>query len=88
MAKNSFTFSIDGADYSIPKFSDLPMGVLRRSRHATDEMDKVFIIIEEVMGTDSPEIHAIDSMNAVEFAEFLSEWTGGVPVGESSSSES
>lgn len=84
----TFDFTANGKKFSIPVFSELPMGVLRKSRHAADEMDKVFTIIEDVMGTDSPELAAIDSMNATEFASFLADWTGGVPVGESSSSAS
>lgn len=88
MANKTFDFTADGKKFSIPAFSELPMGVLRKSRHATDEMDKVFTIVEDVMGENSPELKAIDSMSATEFADFLKDWTGGAPVGESSSSES
>jgi hypothetical protein len=88
MTDSTFTFFIDDVEYIIPAFTNIPMGVLRKSRHATDEMDRVFSIVEAVMGSDSPELAAIDKMSATEFADFLAEWTGGAPVGESSSSES
>lgn len=88
MTDKTFEFTVNGDKFSIPAFADLPMGVLRKSRHATDEMDKVFTIVEDIMGTDSAELAAIDSMNATEFASFLAEWTGGAPVGESSGSGS
>lgn len=88
MSNKTFDFTADGKKFTIPAFSELPMGVLRKSRNASDEMDKVFTIIEDVMGADSLELKAIDAMNATEFASFLADWTGGVPVGESSRSAS
>lgn len=88
MATEKFHFTVDGVDYTIPKFSDIPMGAIRKARKATDEADQVFGIIETVMGEDSPELAAIDTMTGSQFSEFLTEWTQGAPVGESSSSES
>lgn len=81
-------FTVDGKDFSIPKFSDIPVGVLRKSRKASDEMDTVFTIIELTMGEGSPALDAIDSMNSEDFQAFLAGWTQGAPVGESSSSAS
>lgn len=81
-------FTVDGKKYSVPKFADIPVGVLRKSRKAKDEMDTVFTIIELTMGEGSDALDAIDSMNSEDFQTFLAGWTQGAPVGESSSSES
>jgi hypothetical protein len=85
MAKK-FTFKQDGKTYSIPAFSDLPMGVVRKARKATDEADTAFTIIESVMGEDSPELNAVDSMNAEQFQAFITGWTQGAGAGEALSS--
>lgn len=83
----TYTFTHDGKTYSIPSFASLPMGVLRKSRKAKDESDQAFMIIETVMGEDSPELAAVDSMDATAFGEWLQGWTQGATVGESSGSE-
>ncbi len=88
MSLEKFHFTANGVEFSIPKFKDLPMGVVRKARKGVDETDKVFTIIESVMGEDSPELDALDSMGANEFNDFLTAWTGGAQVGESVSSES
>ena len=88
MTLEKFHFTANGEDFAIPHFKDLPMGVIRKARKGEDESDKVFTIIETVMGEGSPELDAIDNMSAEEFSAFLEAWTQGAPVGESSSSES
>jgi hypothetical protein len=81
-----FIFEQGGKSYQIPKFSNLPAGALRRARKASDDLDKAFTIIEFVMGDESPEIFAVDSMTVSEFGDFVKAWTGGTSVGESSGS--
>ena len=85
---NIYTFNHDGTSHSIPSFSDLPIGVIRKSRKADDEADKVFIILETLLGEDSEALAAVDSMNASQFNTWLEGWTQGASVGESSGSES
>ena len=87
MAEN-YKFTHAGKTYSIPAFSALPMGALRKARKGKDEADQAFTIIEHIMGEDSPELNALDSMSPTEFGKFLEGWTQGASVGESSSSES
>lgn len=82
------TFEHNGKSYTIPSFSSLPMGAIRKSRKAENEMDGVFRILESALAEDSKELEAIDSMDAETFDAFLKGWTQGAPVGESSSSES
>lgn len=81
-----FTFTQSGKKYTIPRFSDIPTGVLRKARKADDDLDRVFTILEVTLGEDCPELDAIDRMTTAEFGEFLTAWTGGAPVGESSGS--
>jgi hypothetical protein len=87
-ASKTYTFEHNGKKFTIPAMNALPMGVLRKSRKAADEMDRAFMILEELMGENSPELKAVDSMDADAFNEFLTGWTQGAPLGESSSSES
>jgi hypothetical protein len=83
-----YDFTIKGTEYAIPSFKDLPAGALRKARHASDDMDRVFIILEETLGADSDVIRAIDALSLTEFGDWMQGWTQGASVGESSSSES
>ncbi|HLP97654.1 MAG TPA: hypothetical protein VK149_04335 [Sideroxyarcus sp.] len=87
MAKK-YTFTHNGDKFEIPSFSALPVGVIRKARRAKDEADQAFTILETVMGEDSPELAAVDSMTTEEFQAFIKGWTEGASVGESVSSES
>ena len=88
MTAKVYNFEHAGKKYSVPSFTSLPMGAVRASRKATDDADKAFIIIEYVLGEESNELKALDSMTASEFSEWLTGWTQGAPLGESVSSES
>lgn len=78
----TYTFTHNDKSFTIPSFASLPTGVIRKARKGTDEMDKVFLIIETVMGEESPEMAALDAMSSDEFNEFLLGWTQGAGVGE------
>jgi hypothetical protein len=75
-------FKHNSKTYEIPLFADIPMGVLRKSRKAKDELDMTFVIIEEMLGEESATMKVIDSMKAAEFQEFISGWTQGAGLGE------
>lgn len=81
-ASKTFTFTQNGKDFTIPAFSSLPIGVVRKSRRGKDEADTAFLILESLMGEDSKELAAVDSMTQVEFQTFLEGWTQGAGVGE------
>lgn len=83
-----YNFKIKETEYEIPSFKDLPAGALRKARHASDDMDRVFIILEETLGAESDVIQAIDALSLTEFGDWMQGWTQGASVGESSSSES
>jgi hypothetical protein len=78
----TFTFTHEGTEFTIPAFASLPIGVVRKSRKASDDGDRAFIILETVLGEDSPELNAVDSMDADQFNDFLKGWTQGASVGE------
>lgn len=82
----TFTFTHAGKEYSIPAMAALPIGVLRKARKGADRMDQTFIILETVMGEDSEELSAIDTMTAEQFNAWFEAWSQGAPVGESSDS--
>jgi hypothetical protein len=82
MSTAKHTFTHNGKDYTIPAFTALPIGVVRKSRRGKDEADTAFLILEAVMGEDSKELAAVDSMDQVEFQKFLEGWTQGAGVGE------
>lgn len=85
-AKKTYTFDYEGKTYTIPAFSALPVGAVRKARKAKDEADQAFTILEIVLGEDSPELAVVDSMDAEAFEKFLAGWTQGAPLGESSDS--
>lgn len=82
-AKETYSFTHNGKKYTIPAFSALPMGAIRKARKAKDEADQAFTILEAVMPEGSEELSAIDTMNPSEFNTWLEGWTQGAPVGES-----
>jgi hypothetical protein len=79
----AYTFKHRNKSYSVPDFSQVSMGVIRKARKGEDDLDKAFIIIEELLGEDSPELKALDQMSPAEFQTFLEGWTQGASLGES-----
>jgi hypothetical protein len=79
----AYTFKHRNKSYSVPDFTELSMGVIRKARKGADDLDKAFIIIEQLLGEDSPELKALDEMTPAEFQKFLEGWTQGASLGES-----
>lgn len=82
-----YKFTIGKTEYEIPDFLDIPSGALRKSRKGTDEIDKLYIILEETMGENSKEIKALDTLSAKELGEWMKEWTQGATLGEALDSD-
>ena len=82
----AYTFTVQGTEFEVPDFAEIPAGALRKGRKGTDDMDRAFIILEEALGVDSPALAALDSLPLAEFGKWLEGWTKGAPLGESSSS--
>lgn len=72
---------------TLPHFTKIPGGAIRKARKATDQVDQFFIIIEETCGDPSDELAFLDQLSITELGEVFLEWTQGAAVGESSSSE-
>lgn len=88
MSDLKYHFEIGGNKYSVPFLKDSPIGVLRKARKAGNDMDAAFTILELILGEDSPEIAAVDTMTPEQFGEWMKGWTQGASLGESSGSES
>lgn len=85
MSLERFHFTgADGVDYTLPK--QIPAGALRKSRKATDQLDQVFTILEEV--ADEATLAALDALPVGELANVAKAWMQGMTAGESSSSSS
>lgn len=85
MALEKFHYEYDGKKINLPKFSNLPFGVIRKLRKQ-DETDQMFLLFEET--ADDRSLKVIDSMTVDEVAKLMEAWQkdGGVTVGESSAS--
>ena len=86
-APKTYDFEHNGTTFTIPSFSALPIGAIRKVRKQKEEIDQAFALLEAVMPEDSAELAAIDSMSGEEFEAFFKGWTQGANLGESSSSE-
>jgi hypothetical protein len=82
----TYKFEIKGTDYEVPLLKDAPIGVIRKSRKAANDMDAAFLILEFMLGEDSPELEAVDSLSTTEFGDWMKGWTQGASLGESSGS--
>jgi hypothetical protein len=79
----TYKFTHDGKEFEIPAMKDIEAGVIRKSRKAAkDEEDRVFIILETLLGEDSPELAALDKMSATDFGKVIRGWSGGATLGE------
>lgn len=89
MATELFHFEQAGKKYTIPKFSNISAGTLRKSRHESDDLGRAFVVLEITLGEDSKELAAVDAMSIEGFNTFIKSWTdngSGVALGESSGS--
>lgn len=83
MEKFNFT-SIAGDKIVLPRFENLPVGVIRRIRKL-DATDQIFTLIEEIA---AEQLDTLDVMDRAEFEAFITAWREGsaVSLGESSAS--
>lgn len=84
MSAKGYTFEHAGKKVTLPPFKDIPVGVLRKSRKATDEMDRAFTIFEELLS--ERDLAVLDSLSVTRLGEIVAEWSEGAGVGESSES--
>jgi len=76
----SYTVTHKSKKITLPDFTDLPVGVIRKARKM-DADEQIWFVLESVL--TEKDIATLDSMSVTEFAKAISGWTGGTPVGES-----
>jgi hypothetical protein len=84
--EKTITIERFGVDIVLPRFDSLPLGIIRKSRKITDEIDRFFTIIEYLFEEGSEELNAIDKLSGEEeILSFMTEWIGTeeVSLGES-----
>lgn len=84
MTMEKFHYTHDGKEIVIPRFNQLPFGLVRKNRHET-EAEQLFLTIEHIC--DKKNLAIIDEMTTDDFEAFVEAWQkdGGVTVGESKS---
>lgn len=75
----------DGHVLVLPRFENVPVGVIRKTRRL-EQADQVFTILEEIMTPE--DLEHVDKLDRSEFNEVVKAWRAGssVDVGESSAS--
>lgn len=75
----------DGHELRLPRFENVPVGVIRKTRRLP-EADQVFTILELIMSEE--DIEHLDKLDKTEFNKVIGAWREGssVGVGESSAS--
>lgn len=85
MAFEKFHYDFDGVEIVIPRFKNIPVGIIRRVRNQS-EVEQIFTVLEEV--TDETTLAVIDGMDTEQLQAFIAAWQGDskVALGESSAS--
>lgn len=75
----------DGHELVLPRFENVPVGVIRKTRRL-DQADQVFTILEEIM--TPTDLEHVDTLDRAEFNELVKAWREGSSIqpGESSAS--
>ncbi len=79
----SYTIEHNGKKITLPAFTEMPVGVIRKARKANED-EAMWMFLEEFL--DDAQLAIIDSMTLKEFTEAMKGWTQGAPLGESSES--
>lgn len=70
-ASEPFTFDHDGTTYTLPPWSAITAGMMRRFRKL-DDLDLSFSILEEIADEDA--LKALDAMPLADFNRTVSAW--------------
>lgn len=78
-----FHYKYGKATVTLPKFDQLPFGVVRKLRNAEEE-EQFFLLFE--LAADDKSLAVIDTMPMSEISDMVTAWQkeAGVEVGESS----
>lgn len=77
----------DGHEITLPKFENVPMGVIRKTRKL-GSADQVFTLLETLL--PEPDLEHVDGLDRAGFEKLMLAWRGAseVDLGESSASSS
>jgi len=77
----------DGHELELPRFENVPMGVIRRTRKLT-QTDQVFTLLESLLSED--DLVHVDELDRAGFEQLMVAWRGAseLDLGESSASSS
>jgi len=76
----NYTIEHKGKKITLPAFTNLPVGVIRKARKMEAD-EQMWFMLETVL--DEKGMAVIDSMSLSEFTEAMNGWTQGAPLGES-----
>jgi hypothetical protein len=75
----SYVIEHKGKKVELPAFGEMPVGILRKARHET-EQEQTWYILENVLS--SKDLAVLDALPLSEFSKHMKAWTGGVALGE------
>jgi hypothetical protein len=76
------TFEHNGSSYELPDIKTVKPGVMRKARKGENEMDKTFLLLELLLGDDSPTMLALDDLTPEDFNKVIGDWLQGAQLGE------
>jgi len=84
-AKTKFTYKVGTKTIALTRIKDLPIGVTRKLRNASEE-DQAFGLLEAAV--DEKNLALVDELDAAQFNALQTAWLkdSGVTLGESSAS--
>ncbi|MFF2631957.1 hypothetical protein ACFVR6_03650 [Microbacterium sp. NPDC058021] len=86
MTMESFHHTLpDGHQITLPRFENVPMGIVRKTRRMT-AIDQIFTILEELLSES--DLEHIDKLDRAEFNDLSKKWqeTSSITPGESTAS--
>jgi hypothetical protein len=75
----SYVIEHKGKTVELPAFGEMPVGILRKARHET-EQEQTWYILENVLSPK--DLAVLDALPVSEFSKHMKAWTGGVALGE------
>lgn len=84
---DKFVYEVDSKrKITLPKFGEVPFGIVRRGRHLPPE-EQFYFMFEELLS--EKDIAVLDSLTSVQVSDLMDQWQSeaGVDLGESEDSQ-
>ena len=84
---DKFVYEVDSKrKITLPKFGEVPFGIVRRGRHLPPE-EQFYFMFEELLS--EKDIAVLDSLTSVQVSDLMDKWQdeAGVSLGESEDSQ-